>query len=67
MHTITLFRANGSWVARFSDPEVATLFGTDTIPTPYRDHAPAEIVLADIQMRNPGCDVRLEEACRASA
>jgi len=57
METIRLHRNAVLWSATFSDPEVVQLFGTDTIPTPYRAHMPAEFVCHQVQIRNPGCRV----------
>lgn len=56
-HTITLYRAGGSWMARHSDPQVADLFGTDTIPTAYPADAQAGKVYSEIARRNPGVKV----------
>lgn len=57
MHTITLYRAGGSWVARHSDPVVTDLFGTDIIPTAWGDAAPASEVYYHIAEANPGVKV----------
>lgn len=54
MHTITLFRQAGSWVARHSDPRVIELFGTDTLPTTWTDTANPENVYRNIRDLNPG-------------
>lgn len=52
--TIKLFLLNGSWMAKHEgDEEVRSLFGTDTLPTPYSISCPAEIVRRDIQNLNP--------------
>jgi len=50
---ITLFRANGSWNVRSTDPEIKRLFGTDTIPAPYTDKAAPEVVRTTIERLNP--------------
>lgn len=50
---ITLFRANGSWNVRSTDPEIKRLFGTDTIPAPYTDKANPEMVRTTIERLNP--------------
>ena len=57
--TIKLYRLKGGWVARFSDPTITELFGTDTIPTPYLYAADSETVLAEITKLNPNCQVTL--------
>ena len=50
---IKLSQQNGSWVAQHSNPQVKELFGSDTIPTAFRDTAPADTVRARIQELNP--------------
>lgn len=60
MNTITLFKANGSWVSRDTDPKVKKLFGTDTIPTSFTDRANAQFVLQRITELNPDKKVRLQ-------
>lgn len=57
MHTITLYRAAGAWLARHSDPLIAELFGSDTIPTAYTAEAEAGSVYSEIARRNPGVKV----------
>lgn len=57
MKTITLYRANGSWIARFSDPRVIRLMGTADIPTPFYDTASAGLVAQEIGKRNPGVTI----------
>jgi hypothetical protein len=59
MHTIELYKANGSWVAVFSDPAVAEVMGAPAVATPYLDTAPAADVLRAIQRLNPDCIVSL--------
>ncbi len=56
---ITLFRANGVWNARSTDPEVRRLFGTDTVPAPWTDKAPAEKVRTVIERLNPQATVEV--------
>lgn len=58
--TITLYRANGVWIARFSDPEVRRLFATDTVPTAYAGVMLAADVLAQIQILNPRAIVTVQ-------
>lgn len=66
MTTITLYRANGSWMAHWTGGErtaqVLRLFGTPDLPTAFRDTAPAERVQREIQASNPDCTVEI--ACR---
>lgn len=60
---ITLSQYMGRWVATFhDDPDVLALFGTDTLPTPYRASStdPAMIVRM-IEAQNPGVPVVLAE------
>ena len=59
MDTITLSSNQDAWHATFSDPEVAALFGTATILTPFSAAVPAATVLAAIQAKNPGSAVTL--------
>ena len=56
--TITLYREAGLWLAR-SDSYRA-IFGTDSVPTPYRDTAGAAWVLSTIRELNPGVTVTVE-------
>ena len=56
-HTITLTQSSGTWMATFSDPEVAKSMGSDTIPTAYTTRTGAEEVQKVIQKLNPGCNV----------
>ena len=59
---ITLTRQGGVWTARNDGPETANiieLFGTATLPTPFRDTVPATTVLERIQRLNPGATVRI--------
>ena len=54
MKTIKLINSKDGWLARFlNDPEVLLAFGTDTIPTPYRETASPLMVKAEIEKRNP--------------
>lgn len=61
MHTIELFKSGDQWVAKFSDPSVREIMGTDTIPTPYRASAAAEVVLASVQRKNPDARIFVRE------
>ena len=61
---IILRREAGNWVAEQRGPmaaEVLSLFGTTRIRTPYMAELSSRIVLAQIQARNPGVLVRVEE------
>lgn len=57
---ITLIRTPGGYMARYSDPYVMEVLGTDTLPTPYMANAPEELVLASIKARNPDAVVTME-------
>jgi len=49
---------NDQWTATFvDDQEVYDLFGTYTLPTPFRACAAAEKVHAEVSSRNPDCQV----------
>lgn len=57
MNRIILRIESGQWVADFTDPEVLRVFGTRTLPTPYRSTMQSDRVLAEIIKRNPDCTV----------
>lgn len=57
MHTITLTKSPQGWMARFSDPAIKDVMGTDTIPTAYTAKASAATVQLAIAKLNPGCVV----------
>lgn len=57
--TLTCHPAGHCWVAHFSEPLEA--LGTDVVPTPFTEYAPASVVLAEIQRRNPGDTVVLAD------
>lgn len=65
MQTVTdkiiyLIKIDNTWMARFvNDFEVIKLFGTDTIPTPFNQYAPAEMVKIKIEKLNPGYRVEI--------
>ena len=61
-----LFRGHNAWMVQTDDPEVRELFGTDTIPTPFTLQAEPERVLAEIQARNPGSAVVLQDWTNAN-
>ena len=56
---ITLFKQNGSWMARNTNPQVLALFGTDTLPTPFTSAMPAWHVQKEIARLNPESVVEL--------
>lgn len=41
------------WVAEVDDPATIELFGTDTLPTGFTEHAKPELVRSEIQRLNP--------------
>ena len=63
MNTITLWlNSRGEWMATHSGPCAARLlelFGTTTLPTPYRAPADPEDVRDIIRQRNPSCSVQI--------
>ena len=64
-HTIQLFVQDGTWCAKFNDPEVLRLFGTDTLPTPYRFPGMDYLtVKAEIKRLNPDTAVGMKCRCR---
>ena len=55
---IKLINSKTGWLARFeNDQEIISLFGTDTIPTPFTENASPMMVKAEIEKRNPGYNV----------
>lgn len=61
MHTIELFRNEKSWVAKFSDPTVKELFGTDEIETAFTSNADKQTVLDKITSLNPESRVIIKD------
>ena len=60
---ITLYQANGVWMANFSGPgsdDIRKLFGGTEIPTPFQDSMEEDRVYREIQHLNPGYTVMLE-------
>lgn len=57
MTMIGLYKANGSWIADWSNSprhaEIKDLFGTTHIPTAFTDKAAASAVIAEISRLNP--------------
>ena len=56
-HTITLTKGPDCWLAKFSDPQIKELFGTDTIPTAFLPSAHPDNVFNEIWKLNPECKV----------
>lgn len=51
---IKLFLLNGSWMAKHEgDSEIRSLFGTDTLPTPFFAPMAGECVVDEISRLNP--------------
>ncbi|NBC01814.1 MAG: hypothetical protein GVY15_13265 [Bacteroidetes bacterium] len=61
MHTITLIRAKTGYLAKYSDPTVARLLGTDTLPTAFGLSARPEDVRQTIASLNPRYRVLMAE------
>jgi hypothetical protein len=61
-HEIILSQGLDSWLATFTDPAVLETLGTDTLPCPFTNQAPAERVLFEIQNLNPNATVSLAMA-----
>lgn len=57
-HTITIKAGTREWLAVHSDPTIAELFGTDTLPTPFLLSTPREYVQVELTKRNPACWVK---------
>lgn len=58
--TITLFKANGGWMAQHSgegSENIIELFETDTLPTPFSDSQSADSVRDTIERLNPGHEI----------
>jgi len=53
MYKVKLINSQQGWLARFEDPKVIELFGTDTLPTAYTEQASPMMVLEGIQKKNP--------------
>jgi hypothetical protein len=61
-HEIILSQGPDSWLATFTDPAIKEALGTDTLPCPFTNRAPAERVLSEIQKLNPTTTVSLAMA-----
>ena len=57
METINVELHDGAWAARWSDPDIRILMGTDLIPTPFLVGTPREKVVTRLQALNPGYKV----------
>jgi hypothetical protein len=66
VETIVLYRTPQGWMSRTDNPQVAELFGTDTLPTAFTADAPADDVLAAIQKLNPDAYVLVSDRILAS-
>lgn len=65
--TITLFRHQASYVARFSDAVVLETFGQDTLPTAFTSDADPLAVLRLFARDHPEADVVLAPASASTA
>ncbi len=59
---IILSQGLDSWLATFTDPAIKEALGTDTLPCPFTNQAPAERVLSEIRKLNPTTTVSLAMA-----
>lgn len=59
VHTVTLIHSPSVWLAKHSDPAIAELFGTDTLPTVFHGSAEPETVLEHMKAHAPDCRVSL--------
>ncbi len=59
MKIIDVNLIDGVWCATHNDPEVARLFGTDTIPTAFLGGMPAGVLQAELERLNPHALVRV--------
>ena len=53
MHTVKLYIANGTWMAQHSDPMIAELFGSDTIPTAFTAQMSGADVIERVSTKMP--------------
>lgn len=59
-NAIIIKRGSSCWNARYVGPhaaEIRKLFGTDTLPTPYRLEMPVDEVVSLVQQRNLDVEV----------
>jgi len=56
--TITIRQEGNTWVAEHSNLKVKTLFGTNTLPTPFLTATPKAEVIRKIQQLNPDMEVK---------
>lgn len=60
---IILVPHQGTWYAEMvGDEQVYALFGTTMLPTPFTTEASVEMVLVEIEARNPGASVDYVES-----
>jgi hypothetical protein len=55
--TIVLFVMNGVWMSQWSDKAIIDLFGSDILPTAFKQETPSEVVLEKIREFNPSYNV----------
>lgn len=53
MHTVKLYIAGGTWMAQHSDPMIAELFGSDTIPTAFTEQLSGAEVIERVSVKMP--------------
>lgn len=58
-YRITLKLIDSGWVAVFTDPRTIEVFGTDTLPTGFTEHAKPELVVGELRRLNPDADIVL--------
>ena len=51
--TMKLFLHNDHWFCRYGDPEIKSIFGTDTIPTPWFGAAKGVEVIEFMREKHP--------------
>lgn len=64
MNIILLYLLNGNWMIEYDEDSehgayIYTLFNTTILPTPYTDKSSPELVLKEMQNRNPEFLVKL--------
>ena len=58
MQKIIIRRRATGWTADFvGDISVRRTFGTTELPTPFTPSATAEYVIAEVQAKNPECEI----------
>jgi hypothetical protein len=61
MELIEVYKNGGHWVAKYNNPEIVELFGTDVLPTAFTESASADLVYSELQARNPDCNILVYE------